>query len=711
MLSLAPLLHQVQRFIIIDPIQHYDDHDHDYDFSSGCDTTNTITTSFSHPGERIMDMDTMNKSPREQAHVQQPFRQRQHHPSYSSPSCHPPALLTATSLPEIISLIACNLSKVDVASCTLVCRAWSLTFTPFLWRVIRARIPNPHNAMILPRLLAKYGGLIKTLSITDLPEHFLLRADPSTELVFDCPAVENITHLTVNMERDKKLAVKSIVHRNKKTLRVLWLTYRVDKSLKVGSVTGVTTTATATGIVTGPGPGTEVKHSKWNDEPLFEFPTLDGGMQCLRSLYLENWCLTRQELVKILMACPALKSLSFAGIRIRDMDDDNDSSLSSSPSSLKSLSSTSLDNHPFQETKASLSFQHHGIETFRMCAKLYPILDLLPNLRTLEFFRFDRAVPTETVTQFCRSIQQHCPRLTQLWPLGFECSMLPPILDSLHTLTVFRGSSDMETVLSILDHASTLEEANLSDYTEKTFLPLRFLESCPQLKRFRTGHSSTTMQEVKESILGSGKGWVCKGLKVLRLSIFRMSPALIEKVMRDLGAVREADLMGLSARKAGRMSAARKTVMAAEAVIDSERAQSGSGSGSGSGRSNVECPVADVQDPSHLSNMSYETGTPAASASASASLSSSSTATGADPMLTDISVAEKRAQAYLAMKKKHELMLQEGIENLTADQLEFQRMFSGYLRGFTQLTWVNFGTGWYCIPKEGVVEPMPMPEP
>ncbi|KAG0346984.1 hypothetical protein BGZ54_005055, partial [Gamsiella multidivaricata] len=187
-----------------------------------------------------------------------------------------------------------------------------------------------------------------------------------------------------------------------------------------------------------------------------------------------------------------LKLLSFSDIYIV-RDDNNINCCSSSGSSQEPTGSNVLDIEPFQ---------HLALVNLRMCSKLYPILDLIPNV----------------------------------WAFGFECSMLPAIVDSIEQLVTFRGSSNMATVLSILDHANTLEEANLSDYTEQTFLPLRFLETCPRLKQFMTGHSSTTIAEVRGSLQ---KGWACRDLRELRLSIYKLSPALIGAIMQDLGAEKE----------------------------------------------------------------------------------------------------------------------------------------------------------------------------
>jgi hypothetical protein len=196
---------------------------------------------------------------------------------------------------------------------------------------------------------------------------------------------------------------------------------------------------------------------------------------------------------------------------------------------------------------------------FRMCSRLCPILEYLPKVKLLEFYRFDRQIKGDELVRFCDSMRTHCPDLQDVWAYGFECSMLPPILDSLPRLVHFRGSSDLPTVLSMLDHALTLETADLSDYTERTFFPLQFLESCPRLRSFRTGHSLTTMDEVQHSLR---RGWACQStLEELRLSIFKLSPVLIEVIMRDLNAERAPDSRQ---QRAARQRAARGDVTSEE---------------------------------------------------------------------------------------------------------------------------------------------------
>ncbi|KAF9280949.1 hypothetical protein BGZ68_006925 [Mortierella alpina] len=414
-----------------------------------------------------------------------------------------PSSITATAIPEIALFIAKDLCKPDLSSCSLVCRAWSHIYIPLLWRDLHAHVPDTDPLLTATddtpsaspvSLLLKNGSFVKTLSIVDNnPDRPYV-----SRLIYDHPAVQNLIRLTASsIQHDIIGPTRSIVHRNRDTLRVLWLVFHCSKVEKLKGARGTT---------------------------LFDFPS---RMPLLESLYLQHWQLSKQQLILILKACPSLKLLSF-DIHIPEDCDKHDivDEIMEHGNSLG------------QDKDGEAVFQHQGIETFRMCSRLYMIMEHLPRVKLLEFYRFDRQLDSQQLGQFCQSIREHCPDLQELWAYGFECSMLPAVLNSMPRLVTFKGSSDLATVLSILDHAATLEEANLADYSEKTFIPLQFLESCPRLKMFWTGHSLTTIEQVRES---TKRGWVCRDLTELRLSIFKLSPLLIEAIMQELGAEREPD--------------------------------------------------------------------------------------------------------------------------------------------------------------------------
>ncbi|KAF9947376.1 hypothetical protein BGZ72_010601 [Mortierella alpina] len=412
-----------------------------------------------------------------------------------------PLSVTASVIPEIALLIAKDLCKPDLSSCSQVCRAWSHIYTPLLWRDLHAHVPEPDPLLTAASdtpsaspdsLLLKNGSLIRTLSIVDNnPDR-----PGVSELIYDRPAVQNLIRLTASsIQHDIIGPTRNIVHRNSATLRILWLVFQRTKANTLAGARGTT---------------------------LFDFPSC---MPLLEALYLQHWQLSRQQLILILKACPSLKLLSF-DIHITGKHNDS----LHEPTDQESVSG--------QDTDEEAVFQHQGIETFRMCSRLYTIMEHLPKVKLLEFYRFDRRLETMQLGQFCKSIQEHCSELQEIWAYGFECSMLPAVLNSMPRLVTFRGSSDMPTVLSILRHAATLEEANLAYYTEKTFMPLHFLESCPRLKKFWTGHSMTSIEQVRDSM---ERGWVCRSLTELRLSIFKLSPLLIEAIMQELGAERKPD--------------------------------------------------------------------------------------------------------------------------------------------------------------------------
>lgn len=421
-----------------------------------------------------------------------------------------PVSLKALGIPEIASLVGRDLSKIDLTSCALVAHIWFHVFTPLVWKSIKAGRPtsshrqdqNDRDDTHHRLSLSKYGAFIRTLAI--IPETGNA-AVSDLALIFECPAVDSLVQLTVNLERDASDAVESVVRRNQDTLRLLKLVFQLDKRQRP--------------------PG-------WLGERMFEFPRM---APCLQSLFLEYWCMSKQELVLILKGCPNLKLLSFGNITILDRQNETDEQAVGNNTNCDGAQTNNKD----IPGDIDEDFQHQSIEMFRMCSRLCPVLEYLPKIKLLEFYRFDRQIKDEELERFCASLRTHCPDLQDVWAYGFECSMLPAILDSLPRLINFRGSSDLPTALSMLDHALTLEEANLSDYTERTFLPLQFLESCPRLRTFWTGHSFTTMDEVQHSLK---RGWACQStLKELRLSIFKLTPVLIEIIMRELNAERVQD--------------------------------------------------------------------------------------------------------------------------------------------------------------------------
>ncbi|KAF9922940.1 hypothetical protein FBU30_006917 [Linnemannia zychae] len=441
-------------------------------------------------------------------------------------SCQPDTA-KALEIPEIALLVGQYLEKLDLASCILVAHSWFSVFMPLFWRSIKINHPSLdqrqtsqnnndtyHETIYIRSLLSKYGRFIKT--ITTVPEPQNEASD--THLVCNSEAIDSLAELLVILDKDQKDDIKSIVTRNQYTLRSLKLAIYLEKRLRP---------------------------SGWLGERIFNLPTM---LPCLQSLYLEFWCMTKNELIMILKACPNLKLLSLGNIHILDQksitnNKDNSDGLDNSEESLD-------DNNNIDQ--ASNNFQHQSIESFRMCSKLCPILNYLPRIKLLEFYRFDRQIQEQDLQQFCASIRTYCPSLQDIWAYGFECSMLPAVLDSLPQLISFRGCNDLPTVLSILSHALTLEVANLSDYTERTFLPLQFLESCPRLKVFWTGHSYTTMNELLHSLQ---RGWDCQSsLMELRLSILKLSPIMIEAIMRELKATRAPD----SKQRALKVKAARE---------------------------------------------------------------------------------------------------------------------------------------------------------
>ncbi|KAI8347508.1 hypothetical protein B0O80DRAFT_211621, partial [Mortierella sp. GBAus27b] len=553
------------------------------------------------------------------------------------------APINPTFLPEIAALIVKHLTRRELAKCALVCRAWSTTYTPFLWTRISTYIPTLEQAAVLPPILHKYGGLIRDLSITAIPQNLSLMtlaasscespsssssfssiitssstttssssSESSSPLlsstlgIFDCEALQNVMHLVICTFRENKHWFRNIVHRNQDALRELSLRCTTLENWK------------------------KTSHFRWRGDVLFDFPK---RLPYLHTLVLDQWALTRNEWILILKACPALKALEFSNIRIMPdtTKQDNNNSNNNNNNNNNNGSSSHLKEDPGEEEE---TFQHVGLEYFKMCSRLFLILDLIPNIKILEFYRFDRKMADQDLDEFCDSIRTHCHQLKEIWAYGFECSMLPRVIDSVPSgLVRFRGSSDIPTTLSVLSHSATVEEVNMADYNERTYLPLQFLEMCPSLRELRTGHTTTTMKEVQASIR---RGWVCGDLTVLRLSIEKLSPVLIEAILQSLDAQRN---------------------------LDSEPARA----------------------------LTYKPSSQPSSSSVSPYL----------PIAPTTRAVRNTApqSAWMISQTQFRQAIMAAMDDLNPEQKAFREEVSNYLKGFEKLTRINLATGWYTIPR------------
>ncbi|KAF9582735.1 hypothetical protein BGW38_010829 [Lunasporangiospora selenospora] len=478
---------------------------------------------------------------------------------FSSEALSPIQAKDAIHIPEITAIIARNLKKTDISACSRVSKAWLQTFLPLLWESIDTRLGSSHRSdLSVPGLMAKYGQWVKTLTVieasgweisrkakeyqrtfnttTTLSSLPLSRIALDSMLVFDCSSLRNITRLSIHVGVNRIQGYRNLIHRNQETLRFLFLAITETSIFRQMPIQS---------------PIRGKSRLKEDDESrfymlLFDFPQ---RAYSLHTLYLEHWKITREELGWTLEGCPNLKSLSLEDILILDIDEDLTDSESSADSFDTILKATSSGRHvpapleplQFNGGQAPLPvFQHKSLETFRMCSKIYNIIDHFPNLKSIEFYRFDRPIQEQTLNQFCNSLVRSCPKVQEIHANGFECSMLPAVLSSIQRLVIFRGSSDLPTVTKILtsDLRESLEEATLSDYCKQTHLPLHFLERCPRLQVYQTGLTETTLGEVIDSIHRPGGGWVCHDLRELRLSIMGLSPAMIEAIMSDLKAKR-----------------------------------------------------------------------------------------------------------------------------------------------------------------------------
>ncbi|KAI8601106.1 hypothetical protein EDD21DRAFT_375391 [Dissophora ornata] len=73
-------------------------------------------------------------------------------------------IISPFDLPELCQSIACFMRKVDFARCTLVCRQWHATFTPFLWQDINLDFSG---GQVLPALnaLIKHSKFVRRMVV------------------------------------------------------------------------------------------------------------------------------------------------------------------------------------------------------------------------------------------------------------------------------------------------------------------------------------------------------------------------------------------------------------------------------------------------------------------------------------------------------------------------------------------------------------------
>ncbi|KAF9422655.1 hypothetical protein BGZ94_008509 [Podila epigama] len=437
--------------------------------------------------------------------------------------------------------VSSYLSKKEQAICCRVSRTWHGQFTPLLWRELRLISIDPLSTISssvdggtrhwdevgpsqLPKMMAamnvvpKHGCFVRELEFFHI--HPYREEEKNREGVSQNGLASVLEHVSLSQLTKATLSLlpndfqssagEALLRRNKHTLRVLSLSFHAVIDGETDQEDG----------------------DRGNQVVYRNVLTLPTSVH-LHTLMLEQCRMSRSQLVDLLRACPGLLDLTFRKVQI--VEDDS------------AVDSRGNDMEPFDH-----NYQHHGLQKFRMGGGLYLVLDHFPSLQTLEFYRFDRPSESHLLQRFCDSIRQHCPRLQEILAFGFECSMLPSVLGSMHHLVRFHGSNDIDTVCAMLNHAETLEKADLSEYTERAHLQLQVLEACPRLRSFKT-HSSKSMKEVVLSILGSpvtnladgnkdssicrnryGEflGWACKNhLQELRLGITGLSPTSIQEIM------------------------------------------------------------------------------------------------------------------------------------------------------------------------------------
>ncbi|KAF9927701.1 hypothetical protein FBU30_002965 [Linnemannia zychae] len=184
--------------------------------------------------------------------------------------------LHALDISLIRSLIAADLSKRDLGICLLVCKKWFLDFTPLYWRTI---IVQPHRITSYPAsIISKYGQHIRVLKAGRIEE----------TSVFNQPSINHLQHLDLSTcgSKDKedggRGCLLEIITRNRKGLMSLvWRCFGRDTTM---------------------------------ERPFRLWPAMFQGLSELVELDLSNWSLSRVDFLRMLIACPSLRKLTFQAI-------------------------------------------------------------------------------------------------------------------------------------------------------------------------------------------------------------------------------------------------------------------------------------------------------------------------------------------------------------------------------------------------------------
>ncbi|KAF9121322.1 hypothetical protein BGW39_010633 [Mortierella sp. 14UC] len=378
-----------------------------------------------------------------------------------------PSRLHALDVSEIRGLISEYLTKQELGICILVCKKWCDGFIPLYWRTI---FVQPHRTTRYSEsVLRQHGHHLRILNAGRIEE----------TSVFNQASVDSLQHLDISTcgSKDKedggRGCLQEIVYRNRKSLMSLnWRCFGRDTTM-------------------------ERSFRLW--------PAMFQGLQALVELELSNWSLSRVDFLRMLIACPALRNLTFQATE----DIQEPSGRQGRRSSLQNIGETvgtttqdiiqgtSIGNSarktPPQEDEHLLKFRHATLDSLTFIGELIPsFLQHVPNITRLEisnimqgdFKDMDEQIITKqscnnvihlTLLTDCSAPLRYLSTVMAIPTLVFFEGVVPlPVLDDFLELVLRTHSQTIETLI--------LRDRNpLQHQSGFQFNVWRFFESCPQL--------------------------------------------------------------------------------------------------------------------------------------------------------------------------------------------------------------------------------------
>ncbi|KAF9146103.1 hypothetical protein BGX30_004383 [Mortierella sp. GBA39] len=389
--------------------------------------------------------------------------------------------LHALDVSEIRSLIAEYLTKQDLGVCILVCKKWSLDFIPLYWRAISVQ---PHRVTRYPEsVLRQHGQHLRILYAGRIEETSVFNQASVDRLQF----LEISTCGSKEREDGGRGCLQEIVYRNRRGLMGLhWRCFGRDTSM-------------------------ERSFRIW--------PAMFQGLQALVELELSNWSLSRVDFLRMLIACPVLRKLTFQVVEdIRETGggrqgqgsnlQHHGETVRTTTAATTTVQDASQGNSniasprktPPQEDERLLEFQHNALDSLTFIGELIPsFLQHVPNITHLEimnimqgdFKDMDEQVTTKhcctevthlTLLTGCSAPLRYFSTVMVMSTLVFFEGIVPfPVLDDFLELILRTHSQTIETLL--------LREMNPFQQSGFQFNIWRFFESCPRLVKLEIPYS------------------------------------------------------------------------------------------------------------------------------------------------------------------------------------------------------------------------------